>query len=96
MLAAASPGWLGFPAKTGDPAPQTLSCLTRPGSTSPPTTTSSAMARSLHLLALLLIVASTAGQISFNGGREVKRQEKVVKEVEKVVKEMQELIISSF
>ena len=43
------------------------------------------MARSLHLLALLLIVASTAGQISFGGGREVKRQEKVVKE-EKVVK----------
>merc|ERR1712130_808397 len=48
-------------------------------------TTTSDMARSLPLLALLVIVTSTAGQISFGGGREVKRQEKVVKE-EKVVK----------
>merc|ERR1712130_218081 len=48
-------------------------------------TTTSDMARSLPLLALLVIVTSTAGQISFGGGSEVKRQEKVVKE-EKVVK----------
>ena len=86
MVAAASPGWLGFPAASGDPAPQTLSCLTRPGSTTSPTaTTTTTMAWSLQLLAFLVIVTSTAGQISFGGGRELKRQEKVVKE-EKVLK----------
>merc|ERR1711936_1148217 len=44
-----------------------------------------AMARSLPLLALLVTVTGVAGQISFGGGKEVKRQEMVVKE-EKVVK----------
>merc|ERR1711936_100110 len=52
----------------------------------PPTATSTiAMARSLPLLALLVTVNGVAGQISFGGGKEVKRQEMVVKE-EKVVK----------
>merc|ERR1712226_935666 len=54
--------------------------------TTPPTATSTiAMARSLPLLALLVTVTGVAGQISFGGGKEVKRQEMVVKE-EKVVK----------
>merc|ERR1712228_275544 len=56
------------------------------GTTTPPTATSTiAMARSLPLLALLVTVTGVAGQISFGGGKEVKRQEMVVKE-EKVVK----------
>merc|ERR1712061_668546 len=59
---------------------------TQPGTTTPPTATSTiAMARSLPLLALLVTVTGVAGQISFGGGKEVKRQEMVVKE-EKVVK----------
>merc|ERR1711963_979114 len=53
------------------------------GTTTPTATTT--MARSFHLLAFLVIVTSTAGQISFGGGSEVRRQEKVVKE-EKVIK----------
>merc|ERR1711936_77408 len=52
------------------------------GTTTPTATTTTTMARSLHLLVFLVIVTSTAGQISFG---EVKRQEKVVKE-ERVVK----------
>merc|ERR1711874_331673 len=49
--------------------------------TTPPTATSTiAMARSLPLLALLVTVTGVAGQISFGGGKEVKRQEMVVKE----------------
>merc|ERR1712110_787962 len=65
---------------------------TQPGTTTPSTATSTiAMARSLPLLALLVTVTGVAGQISFGGGKEVKRQEMVVKE-EKVVKVVKVLL----